>query len=538
MGGSRIWDMQLSEHDLKQLDEQTIRSLQAERLRTLSLKLLADLKEARDRLNQSPDNSSRPPSTRAPWEGGGSEPPDDDEAEDREPQGAGQDIEEGSQTDEPANEPEDKKDSEKEQSKPTEKSPGKPGKPKGAPGYGRGVELAVTAERTHRPRECTLCAQTLPLDAPQRGHNGRYEIDIAPPSSGAPGLELTHTLHRYVECQCDCGHWTRAEPGRCTGEEGWTVELTEWHLVGPMLVSLICALNLRLRCSRARIREFLHDWLQVDLCTATINQCIHEAGRAVEPVVTDEIEEVVRQAELVYADETGWKENGQPLWLWVFTCATASLFVVGKRTQEVVVRVLGEQFAHWLMSDGYGVYRQYDWRLRCLAHLIRKARGLEQSLEAEAHRFGQKTLQVLETLMAAVYAAREGPPEVPLAQQHGALLQEFLALCYQHSDARHEKTRMLAREFLNDWNTFWVVLDYPWLPLTNNEAERALRHWVIARRISYGTRTEQGSRAFALTISVIETCRKRCVSPWPYLAEVIRRRRKGQSAPALPQPAV
>ncbi len=58
--------MQLSEHDLKQLDEQTIRSLQAERLRTLSLKLLADLKEARDRLNQSPDNSSRPPSTRAP----------------------------------------------------------------------------------------------------------------------------------------------------------------------------------------------------------------------------------------------------------------------------------------------------------------------------------------------------------------------------------------------------------------------------------------------------------------------------------------
>ncbi len=72
-----------------------------------------------------------------------------------------------------------------------------------------------------------------------------------------------------------------------------------------------------------------------------------------------------------------------------------------------------------------------------------------------------------------------------------------------HWDAEHEKTRALAREFLNDWDTFWVVLDYPWLPLTNNEAERALRHWVIARRISYGTRTEQGSRAFALTISVI-----------------------------------
>ena len=530
--------MKLSEHDLKQLDDEKIRSLPAETLRTLSSKLLSDLKEARDRLNQSPDNSSRPPSSRAPWEGADTEPQDDGEAEDRKPKEAGQDIEEGAQANDPSTGPEDKKGSEREQTKPTKKSPGKPGKPKGARGHGRTVELTVTAERTHRPHECALCGRSIPPDTRQRGHNGRYEIDIAPPASGAPGIELTHTLHRYMECRCGCGHWTRAEPGRCTEKGGWAVELTEWHLVGPALVSLICALNLRLRCSRARIREFLHDWLEVDICTATINQCIHEAGRAVEPVVTEEIEEAVRQAELVYADETGWKEGGRPLWLWVFTCATASLFVVGRRTREVVVRVLGEQFAHWLMSDGYGVYRQYNWRLRCLAHLIRKARGLEQSLDAEARRFGEKTLQVLETLMAAVYAAREGPPEVPLRQQHADVLLEFLACCERHGDAKHEKTRELARELLNDWDTFWVVLDYPWLPLTNNEAERALRHWVIARRISYGTRTAQGSRAFELTISVIETCRKRGVSPWPYLAEAIRRRRKGQSAPALPQPAV
>jgi hypothetical protein len=49
------------------------------------------------------------------------------------------------------------------------------------------------------------------------------------------------------------------------------VELTEWHRVGPGLVSLICALNLRLRCSRARIWEFLQDGFQLQLCTATIN---------------------------------------------------------------------------------------------------------------------------------------------------------------------------------------------------------------------------------------------------------------------------
>ena len=396
----------------------------------------------------------------------------------------------------------------------------------------------MTEQCTHRPQVCVLCGQPLPQEAPQQLYTGRYELDITSPASGAPGLELTHTLHRYLQCQCGCGHWTRAEPGRCEEEADWTVELTEWHLVGPGLVSLICALNLRLRLSRARIREFLHDWLSVDLCTATINQCLHEAGRAVEPVVHEQIEEAVRQAQLVYADETGWIERGQPLWLWVFTCATATLFVVGRRTQEVVQCVLGEQFAHWLMSDGYWVYRRYDWRLRCLAHLLRKARGLEQSLEAEAHGFGRRLLQVLETLMEAVYQAREGPPHSPLRNRYADLLMALFDACVRHAEGPHKKTRDLARELLNDWDTFWVVLDYPWLPLTNNEAEQALRHWVIARRISYGTRTAQGSRAFALTASVIETCRKRGASPWSYLTEVIRQRRKGLPAPALPQPAV
>lgn len=66
------------------------------------------------------------------------------------------------------------------------------------------------------------------------------------------------------------------------------------------------------------------------------------------------------------------------------------------------------------------------------------------------------------------------------------------------------------------------------------QAERALHHWVIALRIGYGARALQGSHAFALTISVIETYRKRGVLPWPYLAEVIRLWRTRLSAPTLP----
>ena len=135
---------------------------------------------------------------------------------------------------------------------------------------------------------------------------------------------LVQTKHIYLECQCQCGHCTCAQPGRASTQAGWSVALTEWHLAGPLLVTFICALAMRQRLSRARIQEFLRDWLGLKLGVATIKQCIHEAGRAVEPVVEQEIRSAVREAELLYADETSWKEHGKLLWLWVFTCASVT----------------------------------------------------------------------------------------------------------------------------------------------------------------------------------------------------------------------
>ena len=56
----------------------------------------------------------------------------------------------------------------------------------------------------------------------------------------------------------------------------------------------------------------------------------------------------------------------------------------------------------------------------------------------------------------------------------------------------------------------------------------------IYRRVWYGTRTAQGSRVVALLASVIETCRKRKVLPWPLLADTIAKRRRGEAVPPLP----
>jgi transposase len=136
--------------------------------------------------------------------------------------------------------------------------------------------------------------------------------------------------------------------------------------------------------------------------------------------------------------------------------------------------------------------------------------------------------------MAAVYAAREGPP-VDLPVIHADALAKLHAACerLQHHD--HAQTHALAVELLNDWDAIFQVLHHPELPLTNNEAERALRHWVIMRKLSYGTRTATGSRIFALLASVIDTCRLRGHSPWLYLQTAIADRRADRSLAPLPQ---
>ena len=50
------------------MDDEWLKKLPAELLLEVSKRLLHDVTELQDRVNQSPTNSSRPPTSRAPWE--------------------------------------------------------------------------------------------------------------------------------------------------------------------------------------------------------------------------------------------------------------------------------------------------------------------------------------------------------------------------------------------------------------------------------------------------------------------------------------
>lgn len=525
--------MHLTDHSLRQIDDAYVQSLDVASLRDLSLRLLADLQEARERLNQGPTNSSRPPSSQAPWERGG--PPvaspgtaaDDEDAAPTEVPAppAANAAALGAQTDAatlPA-------------------APRKPGKQPGAPGFGRTQVFRAHDTQAHRPTVCAGGGRALPTHGAAVAYTGFQSVDLLWNDPATPGLRLWVIDHHYEEVTCACGHQTRAIPAQ--GEVDPTlgnVQLREWRLVGPGLATLIVALNLRFRMSRARTQEFLWTWLGVQLSIGTIHQALHEAAAAVAPAEPERIA-AIQRSDLLHADETSWPQQGELRWLWVFLTTTTTLYVIANRGKATVTRLLAG-FTGWLMTDGWFSYRGYPQRLRCWAHLLRKAQGLVECYDPTGRAFGRLVLGTLETLMVAIDAARDAPPvdgaSLDLPRLHAARLAALQPACIANLGHRHDKTQALAVELTNDWAAIFQVLNHPQLPLTNNAAERALRHWVIARAISHGTRTDVGSRVFALLASVIDTCRQRGHSPWPYLAAAITDRRVGRALAPLPLPGV
>ena len=346
-------------------------------------------------------------------------------------------------------------------------------------------------------------------------------------------LKIVCQLHHYYQGSCTCGHQSKSKPGEgiTSKIEGRTRDLkvTEYVLVGSVFATLIASMGVRYRLSRAKIQEFLLDWLGVKLSTGTIDRCIREAGIACEPVV-EELLGSLQLAEILHVDETPWYQKGKLYWLWVAINSKTAVFRIAPRTKAEFKQLVNEAFVGWLITDGYGAYRHRERRQRCLAHLIRKAIRISQSIYSRIARIGRL---ILGNLRNFIHAIREGKNRAELDQ----IICSLRGICYVGKNAnqvRYQKLKALASEILNDWDAVIAAVNNPHLPLTNNEAERALRHAVIARRISHGTRTNEGSIAYSCLLSVIETCRLRQVNPWEYLSSVIKLARKGLSPPKFP----
>lgn len=291
-------------------------------------------------------------------------------------------------------------------------------------------------------------------------------------------------------------------------------------------------LNKEQGLSIRKIRNLVEELYGIKLSKGAIIQSIHETGLAAEPI-EEHLKEELLHSDLLHSDETSWMEKTKVLWLWVYITTNTCLFLLGGRTKKMAEEIINDRFHGWLMSDGYNVYRDYKKRFRCWAHLKRKAKGLAESNWIQAHFFGKDVLRLFSTLMSGIYDSRaRGHPESIMAQYQKEL-NEFKEKCTIYKECGHEDTEKLAKEFINDWEAIFRVLDYPFYPLTNNEAERALRHWVIVRKLTQGTRTAAGSRSLTILASIIATCKLRGLKVLGELKIILTAARSGEKAVRL-----
>ena len=244
--------MKLSDHDLQQLNAEWLEARTREELLQISEKLLDDLKEARERLNQNSSNRSVPPGSQAAWyHPVGAAEKDEDNDDDTPIPPSPNDKDDGGEPD--AEKAESRSEKELKAGKGV-KVQRKPGKQPGAQGFGHTQRLPVTATEHHRANQCAGCGQAFTSETPSSAYTAFYTVDIEYGEPEQPGIRVSNTRHRYYDSLCPCGHTTRATAHREPPEALFDgIELTEWRLTGPALMSLIVFLSLRMRMSRPRI---------------------------------------------------------------------------------------------------------------------------------------------------------------------------------------------------------------------------------------------------------------------------------------------
>ena len=83
------------------------------------------------------------------------------------------------------------------------------------------------------------------------------------------------------------------------------------------------------------------------------------------------------------------------------------------------------------------------------------------------------------------------------------------------------------------WDKLFTFIEQEGVEPTNNVSERALRLFVLIRKITYGNRSAKGEIALARILTVIQTCKLQQRPLLSYLVTAVHCHRRRQPAPSL-----
>ena len=189
-------------------------------------------------------------------------------------------------------------------------------------------------------------------------------------------------------------------------------------------------------------------------------------------------------------------------------------FLNNPTEKETEMKKLGDFIPILVCDDAPQFHGVTQYRGLCWVHEVRHFEKLHPFFEHH-----QKTVDDFIAELWKYYARLKRYKESPSEKMKEVLSTEFDELLsrstgYDDLDHRIALTSKKKENLL-------LVLDFPDTPLHNNLAERDLREFVIKRKISNGTRTKDGTKAWDVFLSILGTCKKNDVNFYAYLQDRI-----------------
>jgi transposase len=371
------------------------------------------------------------------------------------------------------------------------------------------------------PSHCERCQAPLPT---QPGP------DDPPPSwhqlAELPRLAAVVTEFQGHARTCTgCGHVTR---------ERIPAEICA-HSFGPRLAAALAYLSGCQHLSQRGLEEVVEALFDVPMSVGSINALQEQLSRALASP-HQEIAQAVQEATVKHIDETGWKQAGQPRWLWTVVSAGAVYFLIQARRGAAALRnTLGGLLHGVICSDRWSAYQVVPLERRqiCWAHLKRDFQAMAER-DGEAGQVGEGLLFQTEILFGLWYLVRDGTRRRRwLQQQLEWLRPQVQALLAQGAGCACASTAGTCAKILEVEPALWTFARVAGLEPTNNAAERALRPAVLRRKRSFGNHSEAGCLYISRLLSVVQTLRAQGHPILEYLHTALKAENQGLPIPSL-----
>nr|BFD65151.1 hypothetical protein HAGR004_01730 [Bdellovibrio sp. HAGR004]BFD65310.1 hypothetical protein HAGR004_03320 [Bdellovibrio sp. HAGR004]BFD65899.1 hypothetical protein HAGR004_09210 [Bdellovibrio sp. HAGR004]BFD66580.1 hypothetical protein HAGR004_16020 [Bdellovibrio sp. HAGR004]BFD67013.1 hypothetical protein HAGR004_20350 [Bdellovibrio sp. HAGR004] len=269
---------------------------------------------------------------------------------------------------------------------------------------------------------------------------------------------------------------------------------------------------------------------------STLSRLSGLAAASLEPVQAEILKELKSSDLALHLDETPWKiqdKTEKDGYMWVVSNRYGSHYCFKPTRSGQVVKDFLSGYSGPVVTDGYVGYNILAKleipQAFCWAHARR------EFIKIEDHDPTVKPiLDDIDRLFEIEREASSFEDLLRLRKEKSQLITEGLHknLIGEYSNSRPGSQKRKAIEYLTErWAGFMLFLNDNRIPLSNNEAERTIRHAVVGRKNYYGSGNHAGADTAATLFTVIESCKKNDLDPRSYLSMALHLVAAGKAPP-------